>query len=203
MRTILLSIGGAVKNCQKTQVFSGHGMNGNTYYPQTTCPHFRQFPNGNDPVCLIFQKDVRTPRSLEKIENGLTKRLPECCAAEKDAGRGGFIQINIVAGEKFCERVPIIKTPKSIDKKTGKEIPEGPNPWINDTAGFEKMYYPDQVCDKYVSFASHWCRIFHDPLSRGSKDETISLPGGRLYQTLNGLTNRLPACIRAEEEQKK
>lgn len=177
MRKILLPIDGTAKTCQKSSIPSTPGPNGNTFYPDGVCPHFRQFPNGNDPVCLIFQKDVRTPRSLEKIENGLTKRLSDCCVAEKEAGRDGFIQINIVAGERFCEKVRIIKEEKK------------PDPWISQTSGNETIYYPDQVCNNYVSFpnASFWCRIFHQQFHRNAE----------------GLTRRLSSCIRAEEEQKK
>lgn len=177
MRQILLPINGTAKTCQKTPIYSGHGISGNTYYPQTACPHFRQYPNGNDPVCLIFQKDVRTPRTLEKIENGLTKRLPECCIAEKDSGNDGFIQINIVAGEKFCEKVAIIK----IDKQ--------PDPWISQTSGYETIYYPEQVCVNYVNFpnGSSWCRIHHQ----------------KLFRNAEGFTRRLRSCLESEEDQKK
>jgi hypothetical protein len=178
MRKIILPIEGTAITCQRSAVPTGAGANGNTHYPEGVCPHFRQYPNGNSPVCLIFQKDVRTGRGLKNIEPGLTVRLPECCAAEKDAGRAGFIQILIVANELVCELKPMLKAKERRD-----------DPWIDETSGHETLYYPDQVCGFYVDFpnGSSWCRIHHQQFSRNAE----------------GFTRRLPACIRAEDEQKK
>lgn len=189
MRQIKLPIDGTAKTCQKSAVPCKPGENGNTDYPEGVCPHFRQYPNGNDPVCLIFQKDVRTPRSLEVLEPGLTKRLSDCCVAEKDAGKDGFIQINIVAGERFCETKPIIKIQAHTDPATGVHIKEGPDPWISLTSGYETIYYPEEVCGNYVNFpnGSSWCRIYHQ----------------KIFRNAEGLTPRLFACLQSEAEQKK
>jgi|GEM_PF-3627423 len=172
MPKILLSIDGTATTCQKLARPAGAGLNGNTYYHPGTCPHFRQYPSGNDPVCLVFQKDARTPRSLESAGFGLTKRLPECCAAEKDSGAEGLIQIQIEAGQESCECIPIIK------------FKGEPDPWINLTMGYETIYYPKQVCGHYVSFpnGSSWCRVYHQ----------------KVFRDYEGLSRRLPICLRAQ-----
>ena len=169
-RKLIVKIDGTDKQCHCQPIPVGaHPKD----CPVGTCQYFRQFPNGEDPRCLLFQKDVRSNRALARSVDGFALRVPECRAAEELSQNRKEVLIEIVAGESSCETTSIIDT-------------QSAHPWIDSQPGFPILYRPDQVCRLHVSFpqGSSYCRL--------------PSCGPTFTRNLQGFTQRLSICLKAE-----